>query len=201
VINNAAALRMPPATTDQRTRPADSPIRALARKIDAWQDALGRALSWLMLVMVLVVFSDVIMRYAFNVTSVFTQELEWYLFAITYLMGAGYVMLYDEHVRVDIVYSRLSPRRKAWLDFILLFVFFFPSCLMIIYTTWPFFRNAYRVLEGSSDPGGIPARWALKGVIIIAFAILGIQGFSQAVKNYYVARGWEEPGSRAREVH
>jgi TRAP-type mannitol/chloroaromatic compound transport system permease small subunit len=57
------------------------------------------------------------------------------------------------------------------------------------------------VLEGSSDPGGIPARWALKGVIIIAFAILGIQGFSQAVKNYYVARGWEEPGSRAREVH
>lgn len=192
---------MPPATTARPTPLMESPIRRLARKIDAWQDAFGRALSWLMLVMVLVVFSDVVMRYAFNVTSVFTQELEWYLFAITYLLGAGYVMLYDEHVRVDIVYSRLSPRRKAWLDFILLFVFFFPSCLMIIYTTWPFFRNAYRVLEGSSDPGGIPARWALKGVIIIAFAILAIQGFSQAVKNYYVARGWEEPESRAREVH
>ena len=192
---------MPPATTAQRTHPSDSPIRALARRIDACQDAFGRALSWLMLVMVLVVFSDVVMRYALNVTSVFTQELEWYLFAITYLLGAGYVMLHDEHVRVDIVYSGLSPRRKAWLDFILLFVFFFPSCLMIIYTTWPFFRNAYRVLEGSSDPGGIPARWALKGVIIIAFAILAIQGFSQAVKNYYVARGWDEPESRAKEIH
>jgi TRAP-type mannitol/chloroaromatic compound transport system permease small subunit len=192
---------MPPATTARRTHPSDSPIRALARKIDAWQDAFGRALSWGMLAMVLVVFSDVVSRYALNVTSVFTQELEWYLFAITYLMGAGYVMLYDEHVRVDIVYSRLPPRRKALLDLILLFVFFFPSCLLIIYTTWPFFRNAYRVLEGSPDPGGIPARWALKGVIIVAFTVLMIQGFSQAVKAYYVARGWEEPESRGKEVH
>jgi TRAP-type mannitol/chloroaromatic compound transport system permease small subunit len=187
---------MPPATTAHPTRPTESAIRRLARRIDAWQDAFGRALSWLMLVMVLVVFSDVVLRYALNVTSVFTQELEWYLFAITYLLGAGYVMLYDEHVRVDIVYSRLSPRRKARLDFILLFVFFFPSCFLIMYTTWPFFRNAYRVLEGSPDPGGIPARWALKAVIIIAFAILAIQGFSQAVKSYYVARGWEEPARR-----
>jgi TRAP-type mannitol/chloroaromatic compound transport system permease small subunit len=192
---------MPPATTGQPTRPAESPIRRLARRIDAWQDAFGRALAWLMLLMVLVVFSDVVMRYALNVTSVFTQELEWYLFAIAYLLGAGYVMLHDEHVRVDIVYSRLSPRQKARLDFILLFVFFFPSCLLIVYTTWPFFRNAYMVLEGSPDPGGIPARWALKSVIIIAFVILIIQGFSQAVKNYYVARGWEEPENRAKEIH
>ncbi|HSE03797.1 MAG TPA: TRAP transporter small permease subunit [Methylomirabilota bacterium] len=191
---------MPPVTsTTTPAHPAESSVRRLARRIDAWQDAFGRALAWLMLVMVLVVFSDVVLRYALNVTSVFTQELEWYLFAITYLLGAGYVMLYDEHVRVDIVYSRLSPRRKAWLNFILLFVFFFPSCFLIIYTTWPFFRNAYRVLEGSPDPGGIPARWALKAVIIVAFAILAIQGFSQAVKNYYVARGWEEPERRVKE--
>src|SRR5512134_660895 len=155
---------MPPATsTPTSAHPAESPVRRLARRIDAWQDAFGRALSWLMLVMVLVVFSDVVMRYLLNVTSVFTQELEWYLFAITYLLGAGYVMLYDEHVRV-------------------LFVFFFPSCLLIIYTTWPFFRNAYRVLEGSPDPGGIPARWALKAVIIIAFVIMIVQGISEAIK-------------------
>lgn len=193
---------MPPATSTSKPGPAsESPVRRLARRIDAWQDAFGRALSWLMLVMVLVVFSDVVLRYVLNVTSVFTQELEWYLFAITYLMGAGYVMLYDEHVRVDIVYSRLPPRRRAWLNFILMFVFFFPSCVLIIYTTWPFFRNSYMVLEGSPDPGGIPARWALKGVIIVAFSILLIQGISQAIKNYYVARGWEEPESRVKEIH
>jgi TRAP-type mannitol/chloroaromatic compound transport system permease small subunit len=176
-------------------------LRELARKIDRAQDAFGRGLAWLMLVMVLVVFTDVLMRYLFQITYVWTQELEWYLFAVSYLMAAGYVMLWDEHVRVDIVYSRLSPRTKARLDFVLLWVFFFPSVLMVMYTTWPFFRNSVAVLEGSPDPGGIPLRWALKGVIIVAFAILALQGLSQAIKTYYVARGWEEPETRAREVH
>jgi TRAP-type mannitol/chloroaromatic compound transport system permease small subunit len=176
-------------------------LREIARMIDVAQDRFGRALSWLMLVMVLVVFTDVVMRYAVNRTYVFTQELEWYLFAFTYLMGAGYVMLWDEHVRVDIIYSRLRPRTRAWINFILLFVFFYPSVFLVMYTTWPFFRNALRVWEGSPDPGGIPARWALKGVIILAFAILALQGFSQAVKNFYWAMGWEEPDVRLQEIH
>jgi TRAP-type mannitol/chloroaromatic compound transport system permease small subunit len=176
-------------------------LRELARKIDAAQDRFGRGLSWLMLVMVLVVFTDVVMRYAFNRSYVATQELEWYLFAITYLLGGGYVMLWDEHVRVDIVYSRLSPRRKARVDFILLLVFFYPSCLLILWTAWPFFRNAVGVWEGSPDPGGIPLRWALKGVIILAFAVMGIQALSQLIKNFYWAMGWEAPEVRAREIH
>jgi TRAP-type mannitol/chloroaromatic compound transport system permease small subunit len=168
--------------------------------IDTWQDALGRGMSWLMLLMVLVVFTDVVMRYAINTTYVFMQELEWYLFGIVYLMAGGYTMLYNEHVRVDIVYSRLPPRRKAWLDFILLFVFFFPSCIVIVVATWPFFRNAYAVLEGSSDPGGIPARWALKGVIIVAFVVMIVQGVSEAIKTFYVAMGWEAPSRRVPEA-
>jgi TRAP-type mannitol/chloroaromatic compound transport system permease small subunit len=168
--------------------------------IDTWQDALGRGMSWLMLLMVLVVFTDVVMRYAINTTYVFMQELEWYLFGIVYLMAGGYTMLYNEHVRVDIVYSRLPPRRKAWLDFILLFVFFFPSCIVIVVATWPFFRNAYAVLEGSSDPGGIPARWALKGVIIVAFVVMIAQGVSEAIKTFYVAMGWEAPSRRVPEA-
>jgi TRAP-type mannitol/chloroaromatic compound transport system permease small subunit len=179
----------------------EHPLRRLARRIDTWQDAFGRALAWLVLLMVLVVFGDVVMRYAINRTYVWTQELEWYLFAITYLLGGGYVMLWDEHIRVDIMYSRLSPRARAWSDFILLFVFFYPSCFMIMYSTWPFFRNALSVWESSPDPGGIPARWALKAVIIIAFALMAIQGFSEAVKRYYVARGWEAPHDRKKEVH
>lgn len=176
-------------------------LRELARKIDAAQERFGRAVSWLMLLMVLVVFGDVIGRYLFNRTYVFVQELEWYLFATVYLLAAGYTMLWDEHVRVDILYSRLSPRQKAWFDFVLLLVFFFPSCLLVISTTWPFFVNAVRVMEGSPDPGGIPARWALKGVIIVAFVILLVQGVSQTIKAYWVARGWEEPERRVREVH
>src|SRR3989337_79075 len=99
-------------------------MRQLARRIDAFQDRFGRAGSWLMLLMVLVVFMDVILRYAFNVSFVFTQELEWHLFGMVYLLAAGYTMLYDEHVLFDILYSRWPPRRKAWFGLILLLSFF-----------------------------------------------------------------------------
>lgn len=176
-------------------------MRELARRIDAFQEHVGRGVSWLMLAMVLVVFADVVNRYAFNSSYVFMQELEWWLFGFVYLMAAGYTMLYNEHVRVDIVYSKLSPRRKAWVDFILLFVMFFPSCLLIIYTTWPFLKASWLVNEGSPDPGGIPSRWLLKAVIIIGFVLLILQGISQAIKNFYWAMGWEEPEQRVQDIH
>ncbi|HUP35007.1 MAG TPA: TRAP transporter small permease subunit [Candidatus Limnocylindria bacterium] len=174
-------------------------LRDLARKIDAVQERFGRAVSWLTTLMVAVVFTDVVMRYTMRRTYVFTQELEWYLFGAVYLLAAGYTLLHDEHVRVDIVYSRLPPRRQAWFDFILFLVFFFPSCLLVVYTSWPFVRNSWSVWESSPDPGGIPARWALKSVIIIGFVILMVQGVSEIIKRFYVARGWEQPASRAKQ--
>jgi len=176
-------------------------LRELARKIDRFQDRFGRGVSWIMLLMVLVVFFDVIMRYAFNKSSVFTQELEWHLFGVVYMLGAGYTMLYDEHVRVDIVYSRWSPRKKAWSDFVLYFVFFYPSAIMVMVTSWPFVRDSYKVLEGSPDPGGIPYRFLLKSVIIVGFTLLTLQAISQTIKNFFWAMGWEEPEVRAKEIH
>jgi len=176
-------------------------LRELARKIDRFQDRFGRGVSWIMLLMVLVVFFDVIMRYAFNKSSVFTQELEWHLFGVVYMLGAGYTMLYDEHVRVDIVYSRWSPRKRAWSDFVLYFVFFYPSAIMVMVTSWPFVRDSYKVLEGSPDPGGIPYRFLLKSVIIVGFTLLTLQAISQTIKNFFWAMGWEEPEVRAKEIH
>jgi TRAP-type mannitol/chloroaromatic compound transport system permease small subunit len=174
-------------------------MRELARRIDTWQDRFGRGVSWLSLAMVLVVFGDVLLRYVFRRTSGATQELEWYLFGTLYLLAAGYTLLHDEHVRVDIVYSRLSIRGRAWLDFVLFWVFFFPSCLLVVYTAWPFVRTAWSVWEGSPDPGGLPARWLLKSMIIAGFVGLLVQGVSQTIKAFYRAKGWEAPA--AREVH
>ncbi len=176
-------------------------LRELARRIDAFQERLGRAVSWLMLAMVLVVFTDVVSRYAFNRSSVFTQELEWWLFGMVYLLAAGYTMLHNEHVRVDIVYSKLSPRRQAWVDLALIFVMLFPSCLLILYTTWPFLKASWLVNEGSPDPGGIPGRWILKSVIVLGFVLLFVQGVSEAIKNFYWAMGWEERQRRVQEIH
>lgn len=176
-------------------------LRRIARRIDAFQDRFGRFVSWIMLAMVLVVFVDVVLRYALSKSAVWLQELEWHLFGVVYLLGAGYTMLFDEHVRVDILYSRYSSRRKAWTDFILYLVFFYPSAVMIILTTWPFVRDSYRVLEGSPDPGGIPFRFLLKSVIILGFLLLMVQAFSQTVKNFFWAMGWEEREARGHEVH
>ena len=176
-------------------------LRELARKIDAFQERVGRGVSWLMFAMVVVVFGDVISRYVFNRSSVLVQELEWHLFGLVYLLAAGYTMLYDEHVRIDILYSKWSPRRKAAMDFILLFVMFLPSALMILFTTWPFVRNSFAVNEGSPDPGGMPFRWAYKSVILIGFSLLILQGVSQAIKNFYWMMGWEEREQRVQEVH
>ncbi len=176
-------------------------LRQVAKKIDALQELIGRGVSWFVLAMVVVVFSDVIFRYLFNRSWVFMQELEWHFFGLVYLLAAGYTMLYDEHVRVDIYYAKLTSRKKAWLDLILLFVFFFPTSLLIIYTTWPFVKNSFAVLEGSPDPGGLPGRWALKSTIIIGYALLILQGISQAIKNLYWAMGWEAREERAHEIH
>jgi TRAP-type mannitol/chloroaromatic compound transport system permease small subunit len=176
-------------------------LRQLARKIDAFQERWGQAVSWLMFGMVAVVFGDVVFRYVFNRSSVFVQELEWHLFGMVYLLAAGYTMLYDEHVRIDIMYAKWPPRKKAAVDFVLLFVMFLPSVLMIIYTTWPFVKHSFAVNEGSPDPGGIPLRWAYKSVIILGFLLLLLQGFSQAVKNFYWMMGWEERERRVQEVH
>ena len=176
-------------------------LRDLARKIDAFQERFGNAVSWLMFGMVAVVFGDVIFRYLFNRSWVIVQELEWHLFGLVYLLAAGYTMLYDEHVRIDIFYSKFSPRKKAWFDFILLLVMFFPSALLVVYTTWPFVKHAFAVNEGSPDPGGLPFRWAYKGVIIVGFVLLMLQGLSQAIKNFYWAMGWEERERRVPEIH
>lgn len=176
-------------------------LRELARKIDAFQERFGSGVSWLMFGMVVVVFSDVIFRYVFNRSWVFVQELEWHLFGLVYLLAAGYTMLYDEHVRIDVLYSKWSPRKKAWVDFVLLFVMFFPSAILVVYTTWPFVKHAWGVNEGSPDPGGLPARWAYKGVIIIGFVLLMLQGVSQAIKNFYWAMGWEDRDQRVQEIH
>jgi TRAP-type mannitol/chloroaromatic compound transport system permease small subunit len=176
-------------------------LRRLARAIDTSQDRFGRGVSWIMLAMVLVVFFDVIMRYAFRTSTVWLQELEWHLFGVVYMLAAGYTMLYDEHVRVDILYSRWSSRRKAWTDFALYLVFFYPSAVLVMVTTWPFVRNSYRVLEGSPDPGGIPLRFLLKSVIIVGFLLLTVQAISQTIKNFFWAMGWEQREVRVHEVH
>ena len=153
-------------------------LRTLSRWIDTINEWIGRGVAWVTLALVVVIFIDVVMRYLFNTSFVFTQELEWHLFAFIFLIGAGYTLLHDGHVRVDIIYQRLGLKGQAWINLLGVIFFLIPGCLMVMTTSWKFVVNSFMIMEGSPDPGGIPLRFIVKGCIPAGFLLLSIQGIS-----------------------
>lgn len=166
-------------------------LSALCRGIDTLNKWVGRGVAWATFLLVIVVFVDVVMRYAFRTSFVFTQELEWHLFAFIFLMGAGYTLSKDGHVRVDIIYQRMSPKAQAWINFIGVLLFLLPGCYMVIVTSANFVYNSWTVLEGSPDPGGIPYRFILKSAIPLGFILIMLQGISLAIKSLFTIMGKE----------
>ena len=158
-------------------------IRKICRLIDTLNEWIGRGVAFIAAGLVVVVFTDVVMRYLFKKSFVVVQELEWHLFGLIFLIGAGYTLLYDGHVRVDIIYQRLKPLARAWVNFIGVLFFLIPGCLMVMITSWKFMHNSWTVLEGSPDPGGIPFRFIIKGAITVGFALLLLQGIAMGLKS------------------
>ncbi|MFW2366452.1 MAG: TRAP transporter small permease subunit [Desulforhopalus sp.] len=132
------------------------------------------------------IFSNVVLRYVFNTSFVFAAELEWHLFAFIFLMGAGYTLLHDNHVRVDIFYSLMNARKRALVNILGVFLFLLPSCYLVLTTAIPWVITAYQVGEVSIDPGGIPARFLLKAVLPIGYFLLLLQGASLCIKSFFV---------------
>lgn len=167
-------------------------LAAISRQIDSLNEGVGRLTSWVTLGLVLVVFVDVVMRYAFSTSFVFTQELEWHLFGFIFLIGAAYTLRHDGHVRVDIIYQRLNQKGKAWINLIGVVFFMLPGCLMLIITSYKFTFSAWSIMEGSPDPGGIPYRYLLKGCITVGFALLFLQGISLGIHSLLQIAGIEK---------
>lgn len=153
--------------------------------IDNISEWVGRLASWLVLALVLLICYDVLMRYAFQQGSIALQELEWHIFALIFLLGAAYTLKHDNHVRVDILFQSrfVSDRQRALINVIGTVVFLLPFCSLILITAWPFVENAFYYNEGSPDPGGLPYRFILKGSILIAFALLILQGLAELIRN------------------
>lgn len=169
------------------------PLLSLGIKIDAITEAIGKMVSWLVVILVFLVGYDVLMRYIFGRGSIAIQELEWHLFSIVFLIGAAYTLKHDEHVRLDIFYrSRfLTDRQRAWIDAVGALLILVPFCLLIIISAWPFVAQAYIHNEGSPDPGGLPARWLIKTVIPLGFGLLCLQGIAEIIKKFNRALGKE----------
>jgi len=166
-------------------------LKKIAQTIDTLSEWVGRGVAWVTLLLVLVIFVDVVMRYLFNKSFVFTQEMEWHLFAFIFLIGAGYTLLHDGHVRVDIIYQRLSLKGQAWINLIGVILFLFPGCIMIITTSLKFVITSWSIMEGSPDPGGIPFRFIVKGTLPVGFTLLLLQGASLGIHSLLQILGLE----------
>ena len=169
-------------------------IEKFVKVIDTVSDKIGRMVGWLTTLMVLIVFYDTVMRYAFNKGNVALQELEWHLFAVVFLIGAAYTLKEGGHVRVDILFINFSKKTKAWIDLVGTFVLLIPFCIMIVMSTQKFIGNSWAVREISPDPGGLPARYLLKAMIPTGFFLLIIQGLSEAGKCLMTILGYEQKG-------
>lgn len=158
----------------------------VSRAIDRISEGIGALIGWLTLAMILIGAYNAVVRYGgrfvgWKLSSNAYIELQWYLFSLIFLLGASYALRRDVHVRVDVLYGRLRPRQKAWIDAVGTVLFLFPFCGAILWFSWPAIRNSWEVMEQSPDPGGLP-RYPIKAVILIAFVLLAIQGIAELIK-------------------
>ena len=172
-------------------------LTALARRIDALNETVGRATSWIVLPMVLVQVTIVLMRYVFGVGSIMMQESVVYMHAILFMVTVGYTLLYDAHVRIDIVYREASPRFKALIDLGGVILFLIPVCVLIGWVSWPYVAASWRVLEASKETSGIPAVFLLKSLILVFTGLLALQGFAMGVRAAVILSGGEWPAQQA----
>jgi TRAP-type mannitol/chloroaromatic compound transport system permease small subunit len=150
---------------------------------DSVNEHLGRAVSWLTVLLVLLFCIDVCLRYFLKLSSAVIFELEWHFFSMIFLLGAGYTLKHDRHVRVDVWYTRMSEKQKAWVNLLGALVFLIPFCLLVIRAGIPYVEISFKLREASNDPGGLPARYLTKGLIMAGFFFLLLQGVSLACRS------------------
>ena len=158
-------------------------LAATADALDRVNDWVGRVVRWLALLMLLAQFAVVVLRYLFGTSYLWATESVLYLHAALFMLGAGYTLLVDGHVRVDILYGSLSERGKAWINLLGTVLFLVPTCLVILWFTWRFTANSWAIREGPLSVGGIPASFLLKTLIPAFAVLLLIQGLSLALRS------------------
>ena len=158
-----------------------SALLNLSRAIDRLNEFIGRWVSWLVLAAVLISAANAVVRKAFNYSSNAFLEIQWYLFAAVFLLGAGYTLLRQEHVRIDVVLSRFVKRTQIKIEMFGIVAFLMPFVIAVIVLVWPLVAQAYVSGEMSSNAGGL-IRWPVFALVPAGFALLGLQGVSEFIK-------------------
>jgi TRAP-type mannitol/chloroaromatic compound transport system permease small subunit len=163
-------------------------LLSLSRMIDAVNERIGRVVYWCVLIMVLVSAANATSRYALNLASNAWLELQWYLFGTVFLLCSGYTLLHNEHIRIDVLSSRLSRRAQNWIDIFGVVVFLLPMTAYIAWLSWPIFVNAWVSGEISMNAGGL-IRWPVRLLVPVGFLLLTLQGLSELVKRIAYLKG------------
>jgi TRAP-type mannitol/chloroaromatic compound transport system permease small subunit len=160
----------------------------LSRLIDSISEWLGRQLAWLVLAAVLISAANAIVRKVFNTSSNAYLEIQWYLFAAVFLLAAGYTMLRQEHVRIDVILGRFTKRTQIIIEAVCIVLFLFPFCINVIALVWPLVVKAYVTGEMSSNAGGL-IRWPVFALVPVGFSLLLVQGVSELIKRIAFLQG------------
>ena len=158
------------------------PETPFSRLIDPVLDRIGSVVSWIWVVLLAVIVCNVVLRYALAEGRIEFEEIQWHLYSVGFMLGLGYALQHDAHVRVDVLHERFRPTTQAWIDLYGIVLFLFPFiALMLIYGV-PFVVDSFVTGEISSSPGGLPYRWAIKSVLVIGFALLGVAALSRVTR-------------------
>lgn len=158
-------------------------MESLQNIFDRFSDIVGKVAATLMILLLINVFYDVVARYFFKSSSIGLQELEWHLFASMFLLGIAYTLKEEGHVRVDVIYERLSVKGKAWINCLGCLFFLLPFCALIIWYGYGFALESYNLQETSGDPGGLSHRWIIKSMIPFSALALALSALGVLIKN------------------
>ncbi|GAB4391040.1 MAG: TRAP transporter small permease subunit [Kiloniellaceae bacterium] len=169
-----------------------SGLVAFVNLVDRLNDKIGRGVAWLTLLMVLITFVVVILRYVYAIGWVWLQESYVWLHGIVFMMGAGYTLLHNGHVRVDIFYRPNSARYKAIVDLCGSLILLLPLIVVVFFVSYDYVLKSWVSLEASREAGGLPALFLLKTVILLFCGLIGLQGLSLAGRSFLVLIGHPE---------
>lgn len=162
--------------------PDSLPETPVSRRIESTLEKLGSAASWIWLVLLAVIVVNVISRYAFGQGRIEFEELQWHLYSVGFLVGIVVAVGSDAHVRVDVLREGWHPRTRAWVELYGLLLLFFPFVALVLIPSVPFVTSSFATGEVSVSAGGLPYRWALKGVLAGAFALLALAGVARLLR-------------------
>lgn len=158
-------------------------LSKFVKSVNNLNEAVGNTVAWLTAVLVVLVCFDVVARKLFNFSRIWIMEMEWHLYALIFLLAAGYALKHDRHVRVDLFYEKFNKRDKALTNFWGHLIFMIPWCCMVIWASYLYAMESFMIGEGSPEPGGLPARYIIKFCITIGIVLLLLQSVAGLIES------------------